>query len=177
MNGFTQSASSVKKSNIANVFNDYSCVGPIITSLADYLIAMKEVTNLMIYLVDENINELSLVEHRNIHQDFPRNVSRIENTKYLAKNVIKSKSVIELHDTDFAAVSNKYGINIQKGFIGIPVMNITSSSDKPNGAVLVWTSYLNTIDQDRYNSILSASKYLSRSIEWNNLFAEDYNQF
>ncbi|HSG31961.1 MAG TPA: hypothetical protein VLB82_10495 [Thermodesulfobacteriota bacterium] len=160
---------------VAYDYKTQQVIDQIFSSFADYLIGIKEIANLMIYIVDEENNELRLVVHRNMHQDFPRNFSRIEKTKYLARNIIKSNSVLESQDTNFRMISNKFGMNIQKGFIGFPIKDNVDSLSKPKGAILVWTSYINKFDQNKYNFIVSAAKYLSKSIKWNNLFAEEHN--
>jgi hypothetical protein len=157
--------------------NDKSAIGQIFSSFADYLIGMKEVASLMFYVIEEHSNKLVLVEHRNMHQDFPRNFSRIEKTKYLANNVIKSNSVMELRDTDFSTVSHKRGIKIDRGFIGIPIKDKDDNLKKAKGAILLWTPFLNRFNEDRYKFIISVAGYISKSIEWNNKIEDDYNEY
>ncbi|NIP38905.1 MAG: hypothetical protein GWO07_09420 [Candidatus Dadabacteria bacterium] len=177
MNDSSQIISNDLDSTPGYVYNDRQSIDRIFSSFADYLLSMKEVTSLMIYTSAENINELTLVEYRNVHQDFPRNFSRIERTKFLAKNIIKSNLVMQVKDTEFGAISNKFGINIKKGFIGIPIKDKAESSSVTKRAILLWTSYLSKFGESRFNFILSAASYLSKAMDWNSLLTEDYNEF
>ena len=177
MNGSSRVLSTEIKSNLHYVNNDKAAIEQIFSSFADYLAAMKEVASLMFYLTEEDSNKLILVQHRNMHQDFPRNLSRIEKTKYLARNTIESGSVMELRDSDFSTVSHKLGINMNRGFIGIPIKDKDDNITKAKGAILLWTSFLGSFDENRYKLIISAASYMSKSIEWNNKIGDDYYQY
>ena len=174
MNSSSQIVADDMNTGLAYVYKSRSVMDDIFSSFADYIIGIKEVTSLMFYTIDDNNNELKLIEHRNMHQDFPRNFSRIEKTNCLARSIINSKKTMEVIDKKFSVVSNKFGINIKKGFIGIPIRDKMDGSSASKGAILLWTSFIGNFSQKNYEFIKSMADYLSKSIEWNAKF-EQYN--
>ena len=165
MSSSSQIISPELKSNLPYVYNNKSNVAQIFSSFADCLIAMNEVVRLMFYVIEEDSNKLVLVEHRNLHQDFARNYSRIKRTIYLARNIINVNSVMELRDTDFSVATHKLGIIIDRGFIGIPIKDKDDESKKAIGAILLWTSFINGFNKDRYKHIISVASSIYKSIE------------
>lgn len=163
------------KSNLPYVYNNKSNVAQIFSSFADCLIAMNEVVSLMFYVIEEDSNKLVLVEHRNLHQDFARNYSRIKRTIYLARNIINVNSVMELRDTDFSVATHKLGIIIDRGFIGIPIKDKDDELKKAIGAILLWTSFINGFNKDRYKHIISVASSIYKSIERSDKIVDDYN--
>jgi len=175
MSSSSQIISPELKSNLPYVYNNKSNVAQIFSSFADCLIAMNEVVSLMFYVIEEDSNKLVLVEHRNLHQDFARNYSRIKRTIYLARNIINVNSVMELRDTDFSVATHKLGIIIDRGIMGIPIKDKDDELKKAIGAILLWTSFINGFNKDRYKHIISVASSIYKSIERNDKIVEDYN--
>jgi len=174
MSSSSQIISPELKSNLPYVYNNKSNVAQIFSSFADCLIAMKEVVSLMFYLIEEDSNEVVLVEHRNLHQDFPRNLSRVEKTKYFTRNIINVNSAMELRDTNHSVATHKLGIIIDRVLMGIPIKD-KDDELKAIGAILLWTSFINGFNKDRYKHIISVASYIYKSIERNDKIVEDYN--
>jgi len=173
MSSSSQIISPELKSNLPYVYNNKSNVAQIFSSFADCLIAMNEVVSLMFYVIEEDSNKLVLVEHRN--QDFARNYSRIKRTIYLARNIINVNSVMELRDTDFSVATHKLGIIIDRGFMGIPIKDKDDELKKAIGAILLWTSFINGFNKDRYKHIISVASSIYKAIERNNIIVDDYS--
>jgi hypothetical protein len=174
MSSSSQIISPELKSNLPYVYNNKSNVAQIFISFADCLIAMNEVVSLMFYVIEEDSNKLVLVEHRNLHQDFARNYSRIKRTIYLARNIINVNSVMELRDTDFSVATHKLGIIIDRGYIGIPIKD-KDDELKAIGAILLWTSFINGFNKDRCKHIISLASSIYKSIERSDKIVEDNN--
>jgi len=177
MNSSSQIISPKIKSNLPYVYNNKTNVAQIFSSYADYLIGINEIVSLMFYLIEEDSNEVVLVEHRNLHQDFPRNYSRIKKTKYLARDIINVNSAMELRDTNFSVATHKLGIIIDRGLMGIPIKDKDDELKKAIGAILLWTSSINGFNKDRYKHIVSVASYIYKSIESNNKIVDDYSDW
>ena len=177
MSSSSQIISPELKSNLPYVYNNKSNVAQIFSSYADYLIGINEIVSLMFYLIEEDSNEVVLVEHRNLHQDFPRNYSRIKKTKYLARDIINVNSAMELRDTNFSVATHKLGIIIDRGLMGIPIKDKDDESKKAIGAILLWTSFINGFNKDRHKHIISVASSIYKSIERNDKIVDDYNDW
>jgi len=57
----------------------------------------------------------------------------------------------------------------------IPIKDKDDELKKAIGAILLWTSFINGFNKDRYKHIISVANSIYKSIERNDKIVDDYN--